>query len=59
MKRGMEPFLVLNRISAYCIIADVLNSGPSSVGMDLSLHGFNHTYGLPEHADTLVLKDTR
>uniref|UniRef100_A0A671S513 Neutral alpha-glucosidase C-like n=1 Tax=Sinocyclocheilus anshuiensis TaxID=1608454 RepID=A0A671S513_9TELE len=29
-----------------------------SVGMDLSLHGFNHTYGLPEHADTLVLKDT-
>ncbi|RXN11324.1 neutral alpha-glucosidase C-like protein [Labeo rohita] len=31
---------------------------PSSVGMDLRLHGFNHTYGLPEHADTLVLKDT-
>uniref|UniRef100_A0A8C2ICS8 Glucosidase, alpha; neutral C n=1 Tax=Cyprinus carpio TaxID=7962 RepID=A0A8C2ICS8_CYPCA len=41
------------------MIADVFNLGPSSVGMDLSLHGFKHTYGLPEHADTLVLKDTR
>ncbi|XP_016406741.1 neutral alpha-glucosidase C-like isoform X2 [Sinocyclocheilus rhinocerous] len=37
---------------------DVKANGPSSVGMDLSLHGFKHTYGLPEHADTLVLKDT-
>ncbi|ROL51928.1 Neutral alpha-glucosidase C [Anabarilius grahami] len=37
---------------------DIKANGPSSVGMDLSLHGFNHTYGLPEHADTLVLKDT-
>uniref|UniRef100_A0A8C2GTI5 Glucosidase, alpha; neutral C n=1 Tax=Cyprinus carpio TaxID=7962 RepID=A0A8C2GTI5_CYPCA len=37
---------------------DIKANGPSSVGMDLSLHGFKHTYGLPEHADTLVLKDT-
>uniref|UniRef100_A0A673JIP9 Neutral alpha-glucosidase C-like n=1 Tax=Sinocyclocheilus rhinocerous TaxID=307959 RepID=A0A673JIP9_9TELE len=28
-----------------------------SVGMDLSLHGFKHTYGLPEHADTLVVTE--
>ncbi|XP_052001773.1 neutral alpha-glucosidase C isoform X2 [Xyrauchen texanus] len=37
---------------------DIKANGPSSVGMDISLHGFSHTYGLPEHADTLLLKDT-
>ncbi|XP_073725622.1 neutral alpha-glucosidase C [Misgurnus anguillicaudatus] len=37
---------------------DIKANGPSSVGMDLRLHGFSHTYGLPEHADTLLLKDT-
>ncbi|XP_073783864.1 neutral alpha-glucosidase C isoform X4 [Danio rerio] len=37
---------------------DIKANGPSSVGLDLSLHGFNHTYGVPEHADTLLLKDT-
>lgn len=29
------------------------------MSMDLCLHGFSHTFGLPEHADTLLLKDTR
>ncbi|MGH0149833.1 UNVERIFIED_CONTAM: hypothetical protein FKN15_035461 [Acipenser sinensis] len=33
--------------------------GPSSVGLDFSLHGFEHVYGIPEHADTLQLKNTR
>lgn len=33
--------------------------GPSSIGADLCLHGFSHVYGLPEHADSLQLKDTR
>ncbi|KAF3845414.1 hypothetical protein F7725_008577 [Dissostichus mawsoni] len=31
---------------------------PSSVGSDLSLHGFSHVFGLPEHADGLQLRDT-
>ncbi|XP_026789986.3 neutral alpha-glucosidase C [Pangasianodon hypophthalmus] len=33
-------------------------NGHSSVGIDLRLHGFSHTYGIPEHADSLQLKDT-
>ncbi|XP_041927218.1 neutral alpha-glucosidase C isoform X2 [Alosa sapidissima] len=37
---------------------DVKANGPSSVGMDFCLHGFNHVYGIPEHADRLRLKDT-
>ncbi|XP_056151789.1 neutral alpha-glucosidase C [Lampris incognitus] len=38
---------------------DVKVNGPSSIGADLCLHGFSHVYGLPEHADSLLLKDTR
>eukprot|EP00064_Thunnus_orientalis_P021245 superscaffoldBa00006329_g21403 len=38
---------------------DIKANGPSSVGVDLCLHGFNHVYGLPEHADSLQLRDTR
>ncbi|XP_072545604.1 neutral alpha-glucosidase C isoform X2 [Salminus brasiliensis] len=37
---------------------DIKANGPSSVGIDLSLHGFVNAYGLPEHADELQLKDT-
>ena len=32
--------------------------GSSSVGLDISLIGFEHVYGLPEHADSLALKST-
>ncbi|KAF7653204.1 hypothetical protein LDENG_00086110 [Lucifuga dentata] len=39
--------------------ADTKANGPGSVGADLCLHGFSHAYGLPEHADSLKLKDTR
>ncbi|KAL7992412.1 hypothetical protein Chor_016668 [Crotalus horridus] len=35
-----------------------LNTGPSSVGLDVSLHGFEHLYGIPQHAETLLLKNT-
>uniref|UniRef100_A0A3Q2QIP7 Glucosidase alpha, neutral C n=1 Tax=Fundulus heteroclitus TaxID=8078 RepID=A0A3Q2QIP7_FUNHE len=35
-----------------------LPSGPSSLGADLCLHGFQHVYGLPEHPDRLRLRDT-
>lgn len=37
----------------------IFNTGHSSVGIDLRLHGFSHAYGIPEHADSLQLKDTR
>lgn len=33
--------------------------GPMSVGMDFSFVGFDHVYGLPEHADSFALKNTR
>uniref|UniRef100_A0A8C3HFX7 Glucosidase alpha, neutral C n=1 Tax=Chrysemys picta bellii TaxID=8478 RepID=A0A8C3HFX7_CHRPI len=32
--------------------------GPSSIGLDFSLHGCEHVYGIPEHAETLLLKNT-
>ncbi|XP_067119018.1 neutral alpha-glucosidase AB-like [Centruroides vittatus] len=32
--------------------------GPSSVGMDFSFVGFEHVYGIPEHADKFSLKTT-
>uniref|UniRef100_A0A8D3A992 Glucosidase alpha, neutral C n=2 Tax=Scophthalmus maximus TaxID=52904 RepID=A0A8D3A992_SCOMX len=38
--------------------ADVTADVPSSVGADFCLHGFGHVYGLPEHADSLQLRDT-
>ena len=34
------------------------NTGSSSVGMDISLIGFEFVYGLPEHANSLALKST-
>ncbi|XP_059811360.1 neutral alpha-glucosidase AB isoform X2 [Hypanus sabinus] len=33
-------------------------NGPTSVGLDFSLPGFEHVYGIPEHADNLKLKTT-
>lgn len=32
--------------------------GPESVAGDIVFHGFEHIYGIPEHADSLSLKDT-
>lgn len=33
-------------------------AGPMSVGLDFSLPGMEHVYGIPEHADNLRLKVT-
>lgn len=38
---------------------DVKVNGPSSVGVDFSLHGFEHLYGIPQHAESHQLKNTR
>lgn len=38
---------------------DKLPLGPESIGLDFSLKGFNNLYGIPEHADSMFLKDTR
>nr|XP_057933507.1 neutral alpha-glucosidase C [Doryrhamphus excisus] len=38
---------------------DIKANGPTSIGADLRLHGFEHVYGVPEHADSLRLADTR
>ncbi|XP_032084957.1 neutral alpha-glucosidase C isoform X2 [Thamnophis elegans] len=37
---------------------DIKANGPSSVGLDVSLHGYKHVYGIPQHAETLLLKNT-
>lgn len=33
--------------------------GPESVGLDISFPGYGHVFGIPEHADSLSLKETR
>ncbi|XP_077433473.1 neutral alpha-glucosidase AB isoform X2 [Vanacampus margaritifer] len=33
-------------------------NGPTSIGLDFSLPGVEHVYGIPEHADNLRLKTT-
>ncbi|KAJ7996613.1 hypothetical protein DPEC_G00238870 [Dallia pectoralis] len=38
--------------------ADTKPNGPSSISLDFSLPGVEHVYGLPEHADSLQLKNT-
>ncbi|CAH8849245.1 unnamed protein product [Trichobilharzia szidati] len=32
--------------------------GLNSISLDFDFHGFNHVYGIPEHADGFVLKST-
>src|SRR5699024_2473112 len=34
-------------------------NGPMSVGMDFSFIGFEHVYGIPSHADSFSLKNTK
>lgn len=34
-------------------------NGPMSLGMDVTFIGFEHVYGIPEHADSFSLKDTK
>ncbi|KAI9744271.1 MAG: hypothetical protein M1818_002423 [Claussenomyces sp. TS43310] len=33
--------------------------GPESVGLDITFPGYEHVFGIPEHAGPLALKDTR
>lgn len=37
---------------------DTLPFGPESVAVDIDFIGFQHVYGIPEHADSLALKST-
>ncbi|XP_077522334.1 glucosidase 2 subunit alpha isoform X7 [Amblyomma americanum] len=37
---------------------DSKKHGPMSVGMDFTFEGFDHVYGLPEHADSFALRST-
>ncbi|KAI5968021.1 ROT2 [Candida margitis] len=38
---------------------DRLPLGPESIGLDFSLKQFSNLYGIPEHADSMSLKDTK
>lgn len=33
--------------------------GPESIALDVSFPGYNHVYGIPEHASSMSLKETR
>ncbi|EFW16067.1 glucosidase II alpha subunit [Coccidioides posadasii str. Silveira] len=33
--------------------------GPESVGLDITFPGYAHVFGIPEHADSMSLKETR
>ncbi|XP_042639632.1 neutral alpha-glucosidase C [Orycteropus afer afer] len=37
---------------------DIKTNGPASIGLDFSLHGFEHLYGIPQHAESHQLKNT-
>ena len=43
-------------MSYWLTFGDIL--GPSSVSLDISFPGVEHVYGIPEHADSLLLKST-
>jgi alpha 1,3-glucosidase len=34
-------------------------NGPESIALDVTFHGFSHVYGIPEHASSFALKETR
>ncbi|RLV90833.1 Glucosidase 2 subunit alpha [Spathaspora sp. JA1] len=38
---------------------DTIPLGPESLAVDFNLINFTHVYGIPEHADSLLLKNTR
>ncbi|OXV07848.1 hypothetical protein Egran_04388 [Elaphomyces granulatus] len=33
--------------------------GPESIGLDIAFPGYDHVFGIPEHADSISLKETR
>lgn len=38
---------------------DTKPKGPESVGLDITFPGYEHVFGIPEHADSMSLKETR
>ena len=38
---------------------DTKPRGPESVGLDITFPGYSHVYGIPEHAGSMSLKETR
>ena len=38
---------------------DTKPRGPESVALDISFRGYEHVYGIPEHASSMALKETR
>lgn len=38
---------------------DTKPRGPESIGLDISFPGYTHVFGIPEHADSLSLRETR
>lgn len=38
---------------------DTKPRGPESVGLDISFPGYSYVFGIPEHADSLSLRETR
>lgn len=54
-----KKFILMHYKAKPYLSVVIFNTGHSSVGIDLRLHGFSHAYGIPEHADSLQLKDTR
>lgn len=37
---------------------DTIPFGPESIGLDFTFNGYQHVYGIPQHADSLSLRDT-
>ncbi|ODQ65314.1 alpha glucosidase II, alpha subunit [Nadsonia fulvescens var. elongata DSM 6958] len=38
---------------------DTKPRGPESIALDITFSGYSHVYGIPEHSDTLSLRQTR
>ena len=52
-------YVILYRIPKGVFIRGICTlSGPSSIGVDIAFPGSSHVYGIPEHADSLNLKET-
>lgn len=59
-----SPTARMKNTSANCIYMNHVVSGfcwfySTSVGVDISFPGSKHVYGIPEHADSFALKQTR
>ncbi|KAK3093332.1 hypothetical protein FSP39_014183 [Pinctada imbricata] len=55
-KEEEEPMMWEETFKSF---TDSKPNGPTSVGVDVSFPGFEHVYGIPEHADTMALKSTK